>query len=159
MFRSLFNIAMLSRKLLLCSALLTSLTALPACAEDAPSITAVRKEVHTAISAACNNAPETKRYVTGFADAVLDDKLDALKENLYKMSCLVGRAQQTEPKNDDVIECATQGMSEMLKDVDKLRYTDGMDDATYEASQETLLDVVKSTATMTEAEICATAGL
>lgn len=149
-----------SKKLILTGAALLLTLSPYARAQDSTRMDALKVRLHAVVDEVCENAPQEKRYAYGFAEAVARENMDDFKSNLYKMGCLVRRAQRVEPKDTDVIDCAMGTIKGMMPAFDVLypSAAESPDEST-EGFDEQMVDLIKSTLVMTDSGICGAAGL
>jgi hypothetical protein len=150
---------MLSRKLFLGSALILGAVSFEAHAQDSAHVQAVRADIHKAVTAACENAPEAMPYALRFADAIVSSDVGGFKSNLNKLGCLVRRAERADPRDIDTIGCATDTVTSMMVPLQELTEGDNGDSGVDQGSVREMVEYAKRSVRMSDTEICNDANL
>jgi hypothetical protein len=150
---------MFSRKLILRSALVMCTVSFGAHAEDSAHVQAVRADIHKAVSAACENAPQVMPYALRFSDAIVSSDVDSFKSNLNKLGCLVRRAERAEPRDMDTIGCATDTIAGMMAPLQELTEGDNGESGVDASRVREMVEYAKRSVRMSDTEICNDANL
>jgi hypothetical protein len=150
---------MFSRKLILGSALVMGTVSFGAHAEDSAHVQAVRADIHKAVTAACENAPQAMPYALRFSDAIVSGDVETFKSSLYKLGCLVRRAEREDPRDVDTIDCATDTITGMMTPLQELGAGDSGESGADPGSMRQMVEYAKRSVRMSDTEICNEAGL
>jgi hypothetical protein len=148
-----------SRKFILCNALGMCALSFGAHAQESAHVQAVRADIHKAVSAACENAPQAMPYALRVSDAIVSSDVDSFKSNLSKLGCLVRRAERADPRDMDTIGCATDTIAGMMAPLQEVTEGNNVESGVDPGRVREMVEYAKRSVRMSDTEICNDANL